>query len=129
MARYCFDLDGTLVTDVQGKYELCKPIPKAVEKVRRLWEAGHKIFIQTARGVASKKERYRLTAKQLADFRIPYDELIVGYKPSADYFIDDKAINVQDWLDDEEEALQKVKTVDHEDRFIGVGLPIRFDGE
>ena len=43
-------------------------------------------------------EYTKLTEDHLEKFGIPYHQLIVGYKPSADLYIDDKAINVKDWL-------------------------------
>ena len=46
--RYCFDLDGTLVSDEGGKYENCKPLEKVVARVRELYAAGHVIIIITA---------------------------------------------------------------------------------
>ena len=102
---YCFDLDGTLVTnteDENGKmhYNDVEPIPEAISRLKKLHESGHKIIIQTARGSKTKKfaEYTKLTEDQLERFDIPYHQLIVGYKPSADIYIDDKAINVKDWL-------------------------------
>jgi|2_EtaG_2_1085320.scaffolds.fasta_scaffold02272_7 ribonucleotide monophosphatase NagD (HAD superfamily) len=118
MARYVFDLDGTLVTDVQGKYDQAKPILKAVAKVQRLHEAGHTIIIMTARGASSGVDRTELTKQQLTDFDIPHDELVMNMKPTADYFIDDKGVNAHDWLEDEEAALAKVTTIDHANRHI-----------
>ena len=39
--------------------------------------------------------------------------MIVGLKPGGvDYFVDDKAINVLDWLEDEEKAISRVETED-----------------
>ena len=113
MKRFCFDLDATLVTNSHGKYNDCKPIPKAIEKLRRLFDEGHTIIILTARGTSSKKDYREFTAKQLKEFDIPYHELVVGLKPSADYFIDDKAVNAFEWIEDEEKALARVTTQDH----------------
>ena len=113
MKRFCFDIDNTLVTTIGGDYKNSKPIPKAVEKVRRLYDEGHIIILLTARGHSSHVDYSEFTRKQMKEFGIPFHELIVGLKPSADYFIDDKGINAQDWLDDEETALEKVKTKDH----------------
>jgi hypothetical protein len=116
--RFCFDLDATLVTDSHGKYDNCKPIPEAVAKVQRLYQEGHWIIILTARGTTSKKDYREFTRNQLDEFAIPYHELVVGLKPSADYFIDDKAVNAHDWLEDEEAALAKVTTQDHVKKWI-----------
>ena len=102
---YCFDLDGTLVTNTEDEngnmhYNDVQPIPEAINRLKALYEKGHKIIIQTARGSKTKKfAKYtKLTEDQLEKFGIPYHQLIVGYKPSADLYIDDKAINVKDWL-------------------------------
>ena len=105
---YCFDLDGTLVTNTEdetGKmhYDEVQPIPEAIDKLKKLYIDGNKIIIQTARGSKSGKviEYTELTKKQLEKFNIPYHQLNVGYKPAADIYIDDKAINVKDWLKDD----------------------------
>ena len=102
---YCFDLDGTLVTNTEDEngnmhYTEAKPIPEAINRLIKLYESGHKIIIQTARGSKTKKfaEYTKLTEDHLEKFGIPYHQLIVGYKPSADLYIDDKAINVKYWL-------------------------------
>ena len=113
MKRFCFDLDCTLVNTVGGDYKNSTPIPKAIEKVRRLYADGNIIIVLTARGTSSKKDYREFTLNQLNEFGIPFHELIVGLKPSADYFIDDKAVNAHEWLEDEETALARVVTVDH----------------
>ena len=55
---YCFDLDGTLVTQTQDKegkmhYSEALPISRSIQKLRKLHEKGHHIIIQTARGSGS----------------------------------------------------------------------------
>ena len=100
---YCFDLDGTLVTQTQdekGKmhYPDALPIFQCIQKLRNLYEEGHHIIIQTARGSGSGKNYEDLTRQQLEEFNIPYHTLNIGKKPSADIYIDYKAINVKDWL-------------------------------
>ena len=113
MIRWCFDLDNTLVYTNGSDYENSTPIPEAIEKVREYKRRGDHIIIMTARGSGSKKDQRELTAKQLDEFGIPFDQLIVGLKPGGvDYFVDDKAINALDWLDDEEKAISRVETED-----------------
>ena len=111
MKRFCFDLDGTLVKTNGNDYENSTPIPKAIAKVNKLFDAGNWIIIDTARGGTSGINWREFTAKQLEEFGIQYHELFVGEKHSADYFIDDKGVNAQDWLDCEKEALAKVGEV------------------
>lgn len=93
---YSIDLDGTLVTDCKGNYSQVKPIIKVIEKVRNLYNTGNTIIIDTARGKAYKE----LTKQQLEKFNIPYHILRVGKKPSANIYIDDKALNVKDWMNE-----------------------------
>jgi len=114
MMRFCLDLDNTLVNTEGSDYESSTPIPEAIEKVRKYHARGDHIIIMTARGSSSKKDWREFTAKQLDDFGIPYDQLIVGLKPGGvDVFVDDKAINALDWLEDEEAAFARVETKEH----------------
>tara|TARA_Y100000034_G_scaffold47536_1_gene58537 strand:+ start:403 stop:849 length:447 start_codon:yes stop_codon:yes gene_type:complete len=114
MMRFVLDLDNTLVNTNGSDYENSTPIPEAIEKVRKYHNRGDHIIIMTARGSGSKKDWREFTAKQLKEFGIPYDQLIVGLKPGGvDVFIDDKAINALDWLADEDRALSRVETKEH----------------
>ena len=95
--RICFDLDETLCT---GKHEKAVPIPGVKDLLFRLKEKGYHIIIYTARGMGSSngniglaiKKVGRLTLNQLEEWGFVYDEIIFG-KPSADLYVDDKAIN------------------------------------
>ena len=57
--KYCFDLDGTLCDtpmredDNKPGYLEATPIPYMIEQVNRLYDEGHRIIIQTARGRGS----------------------------------------------------------------------------
>ena len=114
MMRFCLDLDNTLVNTAGSDYENSTPIPEAIAKVQKYHKRGDHIIIMTARGSGSKKDWREFTAKQLDDFGIPYDQLIVGLKPGAvDVFVDDKAINALDWLADEDRALSRIETKEH----------------
>ncbi len=114
MIRWVLDLDNTLVKTVGSDYKNSTPIPAAVEKVRKYRERGDHIIIMTARGSGSKTDWREFTEKQLKEFGIPFDQLIVGLKPGGvDVFVDDKAINALDWLADEEKALARIETKEH----------------
>jgi len=114
ITRWCFDLDNTLINTEGSDYENSTPIPEAITKVQEYKERGDHIIIMTARGSGSKKDWREFTAKQLDDFDIPYDQLIVGLKPGGvDVFVDDKAINSLDWLADEDRALARIETKEH----------------
>ena len=114
MMRWCFDLDKTLVRTQGSDYENSTPIEAAIKKVQEYKRNGDHIIIMTARGSGSKKDWREFTEKQLLEFGIPFDQLIVGLKPGGvDVFVDDKAINALDWLADEERALSRVETKEH----------------
>jgi len=114
MMRWVLDLDNTLVKTEGSDYKNSTPIPAAVAKVQEYKRRGDHIIIMTARGSGSKKDWREFTAKQLDDFGIPFDQLIVGLKPGGvDVFVDDKAINALDWLADEKRALFRIETKEH----------------
>ncbi|CAE7511830.1 unnamed protein product [Symbiodinium pilosum] len=99
--RFCFDLDGTLVTHAPDSATPCQLLGSAVELLRQLHAAGHTIIITTSRGMphgggvdrAIATQGYE-TFKLLEEFAIPYDELHFG-KPHADVYVDAHAINSQ----------------------------------
>ena len=101
--KYCFDLDGTICdtplrTDNTPIYAESSPIPFMVEQVNRLFDEGHKIIIMTARGRGSGIDWTQWTTKQLEMWGVKYHELEpMFHKPTADVFIDDKGINVEEW--------------------------------
>ena len=69
-----------------------------VEQVNRLYDEGHKIILQTARGRGSGIDQTDLTIEQLERWGVKYHELEpMFHKPTADIFIDDKGINVEAW--------------------------------
>ena len=100
--RVCFDLDNTLVTypTIPGDYMTVSPIEPMISLARQLHEEGHTIIIYTARRMkthsgnvgAVMKDVGVITFNTLAEFNIPYDEIIFG-KPIADIYIDDRAVN------------------------------------
>ena len=102
--KYCFDLDGTICDtpcDPDGhnqRYWDALPIPFMVETVNRLYDEGHKIIMMTARGRGSGKDWTQLTREQLDRWGYKYHEIEpMFHKPTADLFIDDKGINVEEW--------------------------------
>ena len=93
---YIFDLDGTLLNTIDADYQNAKPIKTRVEKVIDLWEEGHTIVIETARGDVFTD----LTKKQLKDYGIPYHGLSVGKKTFGHVYVDDKGENARDFFND-----------------------------
>ena len=100
--RFCFDLDGTLVSKprVEGDYSTCDPIETNISYLKHLKKLGHYIIIATARRMRTHKGNVsavvrdigKVTIEQLEKFGIPYDEIQFG-KPYAHHYIDDLAFN------------------------------------
>lgn len=95
---YCFDIDGTLCTTEGTSYETCIPDYRMIDLVNKLFDEGHYIKVFTARGSVSGIDHSVLTATQLESWGMKYHELIMNQKPHYDLLIDDKAINVEDWI-------------------------------
>lgn len=107
--RICLDLDGTICENKTGDmtYSDVKPLPGAVESIKRLKLNGHYIIIQTARHMKTYDANAgKILAnlgylyEWLKKWDIPYDELLI-YKAHADVFVDDKGLHHENWEDTE----------------------------
>lgn len=103
--RYVFDLDNTICDTKQNSdgtwdYLGAKVLPGRVEKINSLFESGNYIIVETARGNSSKKNWYEKTYQQLIDFGLKFHELRTGVKFIADKYIDDKAVNSEDFFNE-----------------------------
>jgi capsule biosynthesis phosphatase len=104
--KYVIDLDGTLCTIEKSGYSFAQPIESRINKVNKLFDEGHEIVIFTARGMNTfqgNKEKvyeqyYNFTVTQLKQWNVKYTCLILG-KPSADFYIDDKGINLNEFFE------------------------------
>ena len=94
--KYFIDLDNTLCYTYSTDYTNSKPNTERIKYLRDLKDSGHHITIWTARGSSSGVDHSELTKKQLEEWNVPYDELVMG-KPSYDCCIDDKSFNVDDY--------------------------------
>ena len=93
---YCFDIDGTICSNTEGRYESAEPNREMIAEVNWLYSEGHTIILHTARGSTTGLDWRDLTERQLEDWGVKYHALQMG-KPTADFYVDDKAINVRDW--------------------------------
>lgn len=89
----CVDLDGTLC---DGRFYREHPLPKeeAILKVQSLHERGAFILIYTAR----QEKWYGETKSWLIKYQVPFIGIAMRHKPNADVYIDDKAINIEDFM-------------------------------
>jgi len=106
--RFCFDVDGTIAELKKDGEEYQDVLPKegAIETLKKLKEDGHYIILHTARNMETFSANVgKIIAIQgpilfdwLEKYDIPYDEVYFG-KPSADFYVDDKAIRMNNWKD------------------------------
>lgn len=94
MKTYIIDIDGTICDTIKGDYVNSTPIKWRIAQINKLYDEGHQIIFNTARGFKTGTDWLELTQKQLADWGVKYHSLFMG-KPYGDYYIDDKA--VPDW--------------------------------
>ena len=90
---YCFDLDGTLCNTEGNNYSESTPKKDRIAVVNKLYDQGHTILIDTARGSVSGKNYFFFTLNQLKSWGLKFHTLRTGTKIGADVFIDDKGIS------------------------------------
>ena len=90
---YCFDLDNTLCDTEGNYYENATPKEDRIALVNKLYDEGHTILIDTARGCVSGKNCIYFTIEQLKDWGVKFHTLRTGVKFGADVFVDDKGFN------------------------------------
>lgn len=95
---YVFDLDGTLCATKGRMYHEAEPIPQRIDAVNALFDEGHIIFIDTARGSMTGEDWYELTEQQLEAWGVKFHELRVGQKLYADCYVDDKAASADEFF-------------------------------
>ena len=100
-----FDIDDTISVHHNRDYPNAEPIQPVIDKINELKRMGYCIKLYTARGQNSCKGDLRLIRERnepvlrewLEKHGVMYDELIFG-KPLADWYIDDKAMDVDTFL-------------------------------
>jgi carbamoyl-phosphate synthase large subunit len=96
---YCFDIDGTLCNDTGGDYLKAEPRPEVISRLNELFDQGHTIIIHTARGATTGIDWRKTTEEQLKLWNVKYHHLVMG-RPGADIYIDDKCVNVSEFIKD-----------------------------
>lgn len=97
---YCFDIDGTICTNTEGAYEQATPLAEVIARINALYDDGHRVILMTARGSTTGIDWRGVTERQLEGWGVRYHALWLG-KPTADVYIDDKAVNIRDWMSKE----------------------------
>lgn len=100
-----FDIDDTICTTKNRDYINSEPIKEVIDKINLMKSLGWTIRLYTSRGMASCNGDMKLILERnkdileswLSKHNVLYDELIFG-KPLADLYVDDKAMNVSDFI-------------------------------
>lgn len=87
---WVWDIDGTICTESLGNYQDSKPIKSAIDILNTLHDRGDEIILHTARGMKRFNNDvalvytnlYDLTRRQLEEWGVKYDKLIMG-KPTG----------------------------------------------
>mgnify|MGYP001583103371 FL=1 len=79
---------------------MATPNPEVIKYINRHHQMGDKILLLTARGSVTGRDWRSLTEAQLLRWGVRYDELHFG-KPAADMYVDDRAMNISDWIEKE----------------------------
>ena len=103
--KYVFDIDGTICTTSDSDYENSEPIVDRIQKINKLYDEGHTIVFQTARGMGRTDDNilqsyelfFEMTADQLEKWGVKYHRLFLG-KPSGDMYIDDKGMRDSEYF-------------------------------
>lgn len=104
--KYVVDIDGTICEQMKDcKYGEGKVFYNRIKYLNDLYDQGNEIIYYTARGMGefdgsyrlSNKKWYNITDTQLKSWGAKYNKLIIG-KYSGDYYIDDKAINSEEFF-------------------------------
>ncbi len=97
LRTYCFDIDGVLTIETEGHdYPNRTPNREMIKQVNGLHSAGHKIILNTARWGTD----WTVTKTWLHKYNVQYDQLLLG-KPKADFYIDDKMLDIKELLNNE----------------------------
>jgi len=107
--KYVIDIDGTICDNSKNidNRDYTSSVPKydRIAKINKLYDEGHHITYFTARGMGrysdnadlAKARFLDITELQLRLWGCKYHNLILG-KPSADFYIDDKGINANEFF-------------------------------
>jgi hypothetical protein len=93
-ANFVIDIDGVVAMLAPGNdYRQSRPIDEVISAINRLYDRGHYIIMLTARGTKTGIDWADVTRQQFCQWGLKYHELHFG-KPTGDYYVDDRMINV-----------------------------------
>ena len=101
---FVIDIDDTICYTQNRNFASSIPNEKVINKINELYDKGWKIVLYTARGAKSCKtleeriHKYKdLTQNWLEKNNVKYSELVFG-KMNADYYVDDKNMSIEEFI-------------------------------
>lgn len=93
--RFVFDIDGVVAQfEPNLNYAEVGANERMVRIINHLYELGNEIVLFTARGYVTGIDWSDTTKEQLERWGVKYHQLLFG-KPNADYYIDDKMLDME----------------------------------
>ena len=99
MGTLIVDIDGTICFTDRTNYIQAYPRKEVIAEINKKYDEGYRIVFWTARGTKTGIDWSFETQNQLTEWGVKYHELHFG-KPAGDLYIDDKCINVNQWVPD-----------------------------
>lgn len=91
---FVVDIDGVIASITPANdYNQAGPLSANITRLNRLFDAGNRIILFTARGYVTKIDWAEVTRRQLAEWGVRHHELHFG-KPAADFYVDDKMLSL-----------------------------------
>ena len=91
--KYVVDIDGVVCANtVDCNYRNAEPFKDNIDLLNKIAENNYMVYY-TARGSETGIDWVEITKDQLKRWGVVYHQLMFG-KPSADYYIDDKLITM-----------------------------------
>lgn len=97
MKTYIVDIDNTICRTNGSDYHNSEPFTERINRINELYNQGHRIIYWTARGGNSGIDWTELTRQQLSGWGCLFHEIRMR-KPVYDIWIDDKAINSEEYF-------------------------------
>ncbi len=98
--RVCIDFDGVIHDYSEGYKDgslYGDPIKGAIDNIVKLHEAGHEIYILTARDKEQHKKIESWIRKYLPNSHKEIPIVVSNIKPPAGVYVDDRAIHFKNW--------------------------------
>lgn len=97
--RFVFDIDGVIAKiQPENDYAKAEPNTEMIQLINKLYDFNNRIVLLTARGYVTGIDWSEITKDQLSRWGLKYHELHFG-KPNANYYIDDKMIDMLELQD------------------------------